>query len=157
MKIINIPSVNSEKCNTILKFYEKKYEKLPWDEKAEYIWQLELECSSPTFKGKINTQLGDNYLRKFVDNLKKVEMDRKGQCELSYQEEYGLQGGWSVDIHSIDSLGHFVVDVTINDLNESGMNSLKISYEIEPSLLTDLLEKFNDLLFETNMQEVKKQ
>jgi len=133
-KIINLPSVNSEGCNTILKFHQKKYEIIPWF--------VEIESCSPLFKGKLNLQLENDEVIRFVNDLKIIEKERKGQCQLA--SEYGF----SLTIQSIDSVGHFSINVAmwINRGYEEN-DSLNISYEIEPSLLITLLEDFNNLTF----------
>lgn len=137
MNVINITSVNSKGCITTLKFSDRKYEILPWD--------VEIACSSPALKGTTNTKLDDNYVRGFMDDLKNVERDRKGKCQLAYVQE----GGFSLTISSVDSLGHFVVETEINDFrNSSGVDTidnLRISYEIEPSSLSVLIKDFNNL------------
>ena len=137
MKIINIPSVKSERCNAILKFHEKKYEVVAWEG--------EVECYTPALSGKIRINLESDYLKSFINDLKIIERDRKGECSLGYQRE----SGFSLIIRSIDSVGHFEVNILLEDSRNSrgfdSIDTLKISYEIEPSLLSTLLKDFTNL------------
>ena len=133
MKIINIPSIKSEGCNTILKFHDRKFEVIPWD--------VDVECSSPAFHGKMSIKLESEYVNYFISDLKIIERDRKGECQLGYQEE----SGFSLTTRSIDSVGHFVVEISFEKNRESHVDILNISYEIEPSLLIALLQEFNNL------------
>mgnify|MGYP001599435299 CR=1 FL=1 len=134
-KIINIPSVKSEGSNLTLKIESNRsIEAIPW--------KIKIECKTPNFSGYYSGQIEDGDLKRFVDELKDVEKVRKGDCHV-YDE-----WGFALTIRSIDSVGHFVVDVAIWNPQEHAKNhanQLEIIYQIEPSLLTVLLKDFTSL------------
>ena len=74
MKIINIPSVNSENCNTTFVFHDKKHEIINWI--------VDVECSTPSFTGKITMGVENDCVKRFIEDLEKVEKERKGECQI---------------------------------------------------------------------------
>lgn len=137
MKTITIPSVNNEDCGTNLMFHEKKYEVIPWN--------VDVVCNTPSFEGKISINLDDEYVKGFIEDLEKIEKKRKGECSVGYQ----MESSFVLTIRSVDSVGHFVAEVIMEDNRESrghdNIDTLKITYEIEPSLLSTLLKDFKEL------------
>ena len=137
MKTIQIPSVASEKCNTIIEFDDDSFKGISW---STY-----LKCTTPSFTGEIKCLLEADYVKEFIEDLTIVEKERKGQCQLGYQ----FESAFSLAICSVDSVGHFVFELTIQDnrnsLGYNQIDSLKIAYEIEPSSLIFLLKSFQDL------------
>lgn len=139
MKIIEIPSVASEKCSTTLKFLKEN--------KDEAAWDVELECATPSFHAKIPGAINKENFKRFLSDLKDVEKTRKGECQIF--DEWGF----AITICSMDSLGHFMVKIAIwsqgkwhqSNGDDNLKDTMNISYEIEPSLVTTLLNQFNKL------------
>ncbi len=133
-KIINIPSVKSEGSNLALKLESNSTGAIPW--------KIKVECKTSNFSGCYSGQIEDEDLKRFIDELKDVEKVRKGNCHVF--DEWGF----ALTIRSIDSVGHFVLDVAIWDHQQNAKNDanqLEIVYQIEPSLLTALLKDFTSL------------
>ncbi len=132
MKTIEIPSVNSERCSTTLKFYERENRTLPWS--------AEVVTTTPTFKGQVHARFEEDSFQWFIKDLRIIEKERKGECQLV--DEWGV----SLTIRSFDSLGHFMVKVAMwdsrNSKGSTQSDTLEMSYEIEPSLLERVLNDF---------------
>jgi hypothetical protein len=137
MKTIAIPSESRDKCNTLLHF-EK-------EESPSPIWNLEIEVTTPEFTGKRLCHIEDDNLRAFIEDLSLMEKNRRGECVLGYT----FSGDTYVKIYSIDSLGHFAVEVHIEKIRYTNSNIhldlLEVVYEIEPSSLITLSKDFVDL------------
>ena len=137
MNVISIPSILQETGQITLKLNERNDSKTTW--------AVELECHTFSLSAKLKGQLVNNDVIFFIKELENVEKKRVGSCQLA--DEWGF----SITIRSIDSLGHFVVEVAIwsqgKTHGEEGRlgDSLNIAYEIEPSLLTSLLNDFKNL------------
>lgn len=142
MKIIKIPSVSGEKCLVTLKFH---------DDRKGKIVAVDLDCKTPTFNASLQVCIDDHSLKNFIQDLKIIEKGRKGMCQF-YDEWF-----FSLTIRSIDSLGHFRVEVWIQDIRDSAgidqTDTLKFGYEIEPSLLISLADEFSTL--EQNTDDLK--
>jgi len=134
MKIIKIPSVKSENCLVTLKFHD--------DNKGK-INAVDLDCQTPVFKAGLQVCIDEHSLKSFIQDIKVVEKERKGMCQF-YDEWF-----FSLTIRSTDSLGHFRVEIWIQDIRDSAgtdqSDTLKFGYEIEPSLLISLADELSTL------------
>jgi hypothetical protein len=106
-------------------------------------WDIELKCATPSFQATINGKLLAREVEYFINNLRDIETNRKGQCQLVDEWSFSLT------IRSVDSLGHFVADTSIwsqgvrhdNELTDT----MRICFDIEPSLLTNIISEFKML------------